>query len=284
MLTKWRDIAVFLDGSTVGEKVGRHAARLADKHAAHLIGIYGAARPGSKGSYEGFARGQEAIRQVLERRQAAEEKKVLAVGRGFAELTRETGVSAEFRVVWNDGRDADSVLRALHCDLIVSAHPKPDDLPASWSAQHLLLVTGIPVLLVPDSLENEEAIGDVVLIAWNRSREARRAVNDAMPFITTARRTVVLTVDADRNPERFGDEPGSNLLEHLRRHGVAVDVVHAASAGAPVSEVILQKAAEHGADLLVIGAYSRPRTSQFLFGGTTRSLLTETGMPMLVSR
>lgn len=281
---EWRDIAVFLDGSPMGEKVGRHAARLADKHAAHLIGIYGVARPGSKGSYEGFARGQEAIRQVLERRQAAEEKKVLAVGRGFAELTRETGVSAEFRVVWNDGRDADSVLRALHCDLIVSAHPKPSDLPASWSAQHLLLATGTPVLLVPDSLESESAIGDVVLIAWNRSREARRAVNDAMPFITAARKTVILTVDADRNPERFGDEPGSNLLEHLRRHGVAVDIVHTASTGAPVSEVIIQKAAEHGADLLVIGAYSRPRTSQFLFGGTTRSLLAEAGMPMLISR
>lgn len=284
MLVEWRDIAVFLDASPVGEKVGRHAARLARKHKAHLIGMYGVARPHGHGSHESFARGHEAIRQVLEAWRTAEENKVLAAGRGFAELTRETDVSSEFRIVRNDGRDDDAVLRALHCDLIVSAYPKPDDLPASWSAEHLLLTTGTPVLLVPHTWDSEEAIGKVVLIAWNRSREARRAINDAMPFIIAAGRTIILTVDADRDPERFGDEPGVNLLEHLRRHDVAAEIVHAASAGATVSEVILRQAAEHGADLLVIGAYSRARASELLFGGTTRSLLAATGIPMLIAR
>lgn len=284
MISEWRDVAVFLDATPVGEKIGRHATALAQKHKAHLVGIYGVARPEGQRRYEGFARGQEAIREVLESRRTVEEEKVLTAGRGFADLTRDAGISSEFRVVWNDAMNEDAVLRGLHCDLIVAAHPKPDDLPAGWSAENLLLVTGTPVLLVPHAWGIEQTIGDAVVIAWNRSREARRAVNDAMPFIAAASRTIVLTIDADRDQERFGDEPGANLLQHLRRHDAKVDVLHVASNGAPVSEVILQQAVAHNADLLVIGAYSRPRTSELLFGGVTRSLFAATNVPMLASR
>src|SRR3546814_7155041 len=78
------------------------------------------------------------------------------------------------------------MLRALHCDLIVAAHPKPADLPSGWSAERLLLATGIPVLMIPAGWGGE-TIGENVMIAWNRSREARRAVNDAIPFINSAR-------------------------------------------------------------------------------------------------
>src|SRR3546814_1874158 len=59
-------------------------------------------------------------------------------------------ICSEFRIVWRDSALDDGVLRALHCDLIVAAHPKPMDLPSSWSAERLLLVTGIPVLLIPE--------------------------------------------------------------------------------------------------------------------------------------
>src|SRR3546814_19024192 len=67
-----------------------------------------------------------------------------------------------------------------------------------------------------------ETIGENVLIAWNRSRDARRAVNDAIPFINSASNVTILTIDSGRNPERFGIEHGANILEHMYRHGSRV--------------------------------------------------------------
>ncbi len=281
MLSTWRDIAVFLDASPSGEKIGRHAAALAKQHKAHLVGIYGVSRQSPQNHSEGFARGEAAIRQVLQRRREDEERKVLAAGHRFAELTSDYDISSEFRIVWRDRTDDDSVLRALHCDLIVAAHPRPHDLPANWSAERLLLTTGTPVLLIPEGWTGE-SLGNHLLIAWNRSREARRAVNDAMPFILEAARTTILIIDSDH--EHFGDNPGSNLLEHLKRHDANAEVANIASDGTPVAEIIAREAARRGADLLVFGAYSRPRTTELLFGGTTRSLLAAASLPMFISR
>jgi nucleotide-binding universal stress UspA family protein len=283
MLSYWRDIAVFLDASEAGAKIGRHAARLAQRHKAHLVGIYGVSRDDKGHDAEGYARGAQAIKAVIDRRRAEDEQKILTAGRYLSELSREFGISSEFRVVWSDDPKDEASLRALHCDLIVSAHPRLAELPANWSAERLLLTTGIPVLLIPDGWAGE-TVGDTVVIAWNRSREARRAVGDALPFLGAAQRVTVLVINGDRNPEHFGESPGANLVEHLLRHNAKVDLASVSSQDAPIAEVILAQAGERGADLLVIGAYSHPRTSELLFGGVTRSLLSDTRMPMLISR
>lgn len=283
MQSVWRDIAVFLDASAAGEKIGQHAAMLAKASSAHLVGVYGLSRTHDRHPSEGFVKGQAGMRDVAERHRADDEKKILLAGRRFSDLSRTHDISSEFRVVWRDVSDDASVLRALHCDLIVAAHPKPQDLPADWHAERLLLNTGTPVLLVPASW-NGASIGDSVMIAWNRSKEARRAVNDALPFIATAKRTQILTVDADQHSERFGDNPGENLRDHLARHGAATNVLRVASDGAPIADIILEQALKHDATLLVIGAYSHPRNTELLFGGVTRSLLANTSMPMLISR
>ncbi|WP_324749799.1 universal stress protein [Sphingomonas sp. LY54] len=282
MLPVWRDIAVFLDATTVGEHVGRHAAALARRHGAHLVGVYGLAQDSARPS-DTFARGTEAIREVIARQRLADEQKVMAAARHFAELTREYEIGAEFRIVWRDDMHDEAILRALHCDLIVAAHPKPEDLPAGWSAERLLLTTGIPVLLIPRAWDGE-TIGENVVIAWNRSREARRAVNDAVPFFKAASRVTIMTVDDIRSADETEAQPGANLLEHLSRHGARAEIVNIHSEGASVADVILEQVAEHDADLLVIGAYSHPRTAQILFGGVTRSLLSSARLPLLISR
>src|SRR3546814_6696190 len=99
---------------------------------------------------ETFARGTAAIRDVLTRQRLADEQKIIAAARHFGELAREYGIGSEFRIVWRDDLRDESMLRALHCDLIVAAHPKPADLPSGWSAERLLLATGITVLMIPE--------------------------------------------------------------------------------------------------------------------------------------
>lgn len=282
MLPIWRDIAVFLDATPEGEHIGRRAAAIAQRHNAHLVGVYGVSHENAHPT-ETYARGTAAIRDVLTRQRLADEQKIIAAARHFGELAREYGIGSEFRIVWRDDLRDESMLRALHCDLIVAAHPKPADLPSGWSAERLLLATGIPVLMIPAGWGGE-TIGENVLIAWNRSREARRAVNDAIPFINSASNVTILTIDSGRNPERFGTEPGANLLEHLSGHGARVEIANITSEGAPVADVILDQAAERDANLLVIGAYSHPRTTEILFGGVTRSLLSSARVPLLISR
>lgn len=282
MLSTWKDIAVFLDATSDGERIGRHAAALARRHKAHLIGMYGVSRDAPPYS-EGFARGGQALREIMARRREADEQKALTAARRFADLCREYDVSSEFRVVWREDVGDAAALRTLHCDLIVAGHPKPKDLPDGWSAERLLLNSGIPVLLVPFSW-NGSLIGDTVLIAWNASREARRVVADAMPFLTSAARVSVMIVDGDRNSERFGEDPRADLLRHLTKHNIDAEMEHVQSQGAAIGEVISSQAIEKKADLLVIGAYSHPRMTEIVFGGVTRYLLANVSTPTLISR
>ena len=120
------------------------------------------------------------------------------------------------------------------------------------------------------------------MVAWNASREARRAISDALPLLVEAKSVTILLVDAGKNP-RHGEEPGADIAHYLSRHGAKVSVKQTASRGEPIARVILDHAKEQAADLIVIGAYSHARTAQMVFGGVTRSLLQDAGIPLLIA-
>jgi nucleotide-binding universal stress UspA family protein len=120
------------------------------------------------------------------------------------------------------------------------------------------------------------------VVAWNASREARRAIADALPLLVTAKSVTVLLVDPKKNA-RHGEEPGADIAHYLSRHGARVAVEQVVSNGAPVAGVILDRARQHAADLIVIGAYSHARVAQMVLGGVTRSLLREATLPLLIA-
>lgn len=280
MLPQWKDIAVFLDASARGDRIGQVAARLARQYKAHLIGIH--ALPRDPHPAAGYARGP-AIKELLDNQRLASEEKAATAGRRFARLTQDHAISSEFRVVWHSGATNQVGLRSLHSDLIVAAHPRLEGLPPAWSGEELLLATATPVLLIPDRWTGKVP-GERVVIGWNRSREARRAVNDAMPFLCAAAQVTILIVDRAGYDDTAEDKPGANLFEHLTRHGVRADIADIPSNGSPVAQVVTDEAARRDADLLVLGAYSRPRMRELLFGGTTRTMLADPQIPILISR
>src|SRR3546814_14505721 len=96
-----------------------------------------------------------------------------------------------------------------------------------------------------------------------------------IPFINSASYVTILTIDSGRNPERFGAEPGANLLEHLSRYGARVEIANITSEGVSVADVILDQAAERDANLLVIGASSHPSTTEIPFGEIGRATCRE---------
>ena len=280
-MNELKHIAVFMDGSDLGKRLGQRAASLARDHGAHLVGVFGVSRADSMSVSTTFVRGSAAIQGVIAHQRKIEDELALSAGRQFSDLVLEYGVSSEFRVIWNDS-DSDRALDNLHCDLIVTAQPKPEHLPASWSAEHLLLRNGGPILLVPDEWPGDTPGGKIV-IAWNGSAKARRAVNDALPLLVKAREVTILIVDSDKYEERLGDSPGSEVQDHLARHGVTAGVREASSEGLRLADVIAAQADLLEADIVVIGAYSHSRSSEAIFGGVTRTLLTKAPRPLFIA-
>lgn len=282
MLANWKSIAVFLDDTPQSEKICDYAADLALRCGAHLIGIHGI--QGFPGSFpeDSFVHGKQAINALIDRQRATEEKRAFAVARRFVAVARKQDISTEFRVIWAGSAD-DAVLNALHCDLVVLGHPLPRGLPEAWTADRLLIATGVPLLAIPDGW-NSGTIGTNVIVAWNGSREARRAITDAMPLLSAAQSVTVLVVNSAKIPQKYGAEPGSDISLYLARHGVQVELQQAGAGGASIAKTILSKATEQNADLIVIGAYSHKRTSEIFFGGVTREILTSISMPVLLSR
>ena len=275
--------AVFLDDTPKGEKIGERAAELAYRCGAHLIGIHGMSCNPAEHPSDSFACGKKAIDEVFARLRAAEEQKSLAVDRLFTALSLKQGVSAEFRMTRSYRADDDTVLNSLHCDLVVIGHPDPPGLPKGWSPERLLMASGVPVLIIPTEWKSE-TVGNNILVGWNASREARRAMADAMPFLSAAQLVTVLVVDLAERADEHGEEPGADIALYLARHGAQVNVEQATSDGSPIGEVILSRALNRGVDLIVIGAYSHPRWAEIIFGGVTRTLLTQMPVPVLVSR
>lgn len=217
----FKDIVVFVDSASSSIHRLRIAADLAQRYAAHLIGVY--VVPAIRHVHDGFARGEAAIRAVGESRRQEEERSVLEVGRQFAELARNDHIQAEFRLILNSERDQNVFLNSLYADLVVVGQTEPHGLPQHWLPDRLLLAGGVPVLVIPNGW-NSDTIGDRILIAWNASKEARRATMDALPLLSTARSVKILIVDAAGNPDRHGEEPGANIARHLARHGAKVEV------------------------------------------------------------
>ena len=278
-----KNIEVFVDATPEGEQRIDYAATLAHQCGAHLAGIHvvSAVRPEYRSDY--YVIGEKAIRALLVERKAADEAVTSNVRRRFEAISANRDLSAEFRVIRRGGPDEDLTLSSLHSDLVVIGQRELQELKGYASPEKLLLSSGAPILVIPSGWKSG-SIGNQILVGWNASREARRAVADALPFLVAASSVTLLVVDSQQRAGRHGEEPGADIALYLARHGVRVEVEQVLSKGSPVADIILSYAAEHGVDLIVIGAYSHARPVEMMFGGVTRSLLKEAPVPVLMSR
>lgn len=278
-------VTVFLDASPSGRKRAAHAVVLAQRWGAYLVGVHVVFAGVTSHPSTAYVRGDSAIDQVIiderERDAVAEAASVL-LGKHFRALCAGAHVAGQFCAIGRGNAAEDAILRSLHSDLVVVGHPEPHGLPEDMSPERILLASGVPLVIVPNAWDGE-TIGDRILIGWNASRQARRAVSDAMVFLVAAKSVTVLVV-GPLGHHLHREDAGADIARHLVRHGVRVGVEQVASHGSPIAQVILGYAARSASDLLVVGAYSHARLRELVLGGTTRTLLAQMPVPVLISR
>lgn len=170
---------------------------------------------------------------------------------------------------------------ARAADLIVASHPTSDrpDTSSEVDVGHLVLKAGRPVLICPPNLEHLGA--GPVLVAWKDSREARRAIADALPLLK--RSSDVLIVEASQDLDTAAAAARiDDVAAGLGRHGVTARTAVLTQDG-PASTAILERAGDLDADLIVAGGYGHTRFGEWAFGGVTSDLLKQDRYFVLLS-
>lgn len=190
--------------------------------------------------------------------------------------------------VWRDANrgSASEIVHALieaaqHVDLAIlgqDAGSEPALVPAG-TAEQIILNCGRPVLVLPYT-GHPPTIGRRPLIAWNHSREAARAVNDATALITGCDGATVISMVPHPEAERG---PAQDCLTHLACHGITAKVEIVVPEGVGVMDLLLNLTADTGADLLVMGAHGHIGFPYLHRGGGTRHMLAHMTVPMLLS-
>ncbi|MBU6489074.1 MAG: universal stress protein [Burkholderiales bacterium] len=276
----YKSILVHLDTSKAVHSRLDLALSLANQFEAHLTGFFTVFTP-EPGSFYVMAGNAEFY--VEQRQRRAEQQGALE--RLFrAELLRakvpgDWQSSAEYanEVVAQAARIADLAIVGQY------NRDDPDSFVAEQFIESTVLSAGRPVLVVPYAGQFD-AIGSHVMVAWDGSREATRALHDALPFLTRAKRVTVLSVDALRHDPAASRIPGTDIAAIVSRYGVNVVTEEVEGAkGEPIGEMLLSRAADLGVDLIVMGCYGHSRWRELVLGGATRSILKSMTVPVLMS-
>lgn len=281
MLTP-KDIVVYLEPGPDEhlERLLAHAAKLASGWQAHLVVAF-VPEDVLLSPYAGFVRGG-AIASIGEEGRLRTEKSVALLRSVLEHIEGQYEISTELRVCEGE-RDTALMLHARHAGLAVLEHDRRPARHVSTLSvsEEIVLASGRPALLFPAGWRADwEA--KRILIGWNVSREAARAISDAMPFLLQATHVHVAVVPEASFEPLLGEDPGMDISRHLARYGVSVtlDLLEGEHAGTALRE----HARAIGADLMVMGAYGQPKVREFIFGSATLSFLANLELPVLLSR
>jgi nucleotide-binding universal stress UspA family protein len=253
------------------------AVYLASEHGAHLTGLHVMEWPQLPGYVAVELPGtflEDQRRQLQELARQAEER--------FHERARRRGIKGEWRIEQGEVVAA-MKLHARYADLaIVGQGIDLGDAPHDFTLLPEELALGVvrPLLVVP-RYGTFPTVGERVLVAWNGSREATRAVHDALPLLQRAKHVTVLSIDPQPNAEVR--VPGADIALYLARHGVKAETTSTVGRDISVGDLLLSSAADLSVDLIVMGAYGHSRIREVILGGATRHILQQMTAPVLLS-
>jgi nucleotide-binding universal stress UspA family protein len=197
-----------------------------------------------------------------------------------------SGVSFEIQSLWLDSVWAEDDLgeRARYADLLLVVPSLQTDKQLHSHVLHAGLFEAMCPMLLWATGNKPSLKPDTVVLAWDSSLEASRAMRQAMPLLEGASMVHVAMVDPDATRGRSGEEPGADVALYLARHDVSVTVDRLAGGGRPVADVLAQHAIDVSADLIVMGGYGHSRLRERLFGGVTRTMTSAQLLPVFIAR
>ena len=273
-----KELLVIIDNDTGCRSRLDVAFALAAEHGARVVGLH-VMPPPLTPLYADVP-----IPESVEKLQRLElEDAARRAARAFAAAVAGSTVATEWRVA--EGHVVrEATTHARYADLTVV--PQGLDLGAPSAdlgalPEELALAVGRPVLVIP-RYGAFAPIGRRVLVAWNGSREATRAVHDALPILARAEQVTVLSIDPPMESEG-ARLPGADIALYLARHGATTRVASIQGADLTVGDLLLSYAADNDIDLIVMGAYGHARLREMVLGGATRSLLQHMTVPVLLS-
>jgi nucleotide-binding universal stress UspA family protein len=273
-----KDIIVNLSVTKNDSAVANYAASVAAALQAHLTGvafIYDPIVPISDGGY--------IPAEVIETQRADNAAAAESAIKSFTAATDRTGTSAEPLVLSASLAGApDRLARIARCfDLaIVSQSQSEMSTMEQIIGEAALFDSGRPMIMVPYIQKAPFKI-DNVMICWDGSRAAARAVADAIPIMGKGSRVEIVIITNERGKQY--DIEGPDIGQHLARHGFKVEVQRLPGGDIDVADALLSHAADTGADFMVMGGYGHSRLREFVLGGVTRSIFQSMTVPVLLS-
>ena len=272
-----KDIVVNL-GLGAQDPAGEYAVSLGEVFEAHVLGIAVSYEPVIPGTVMGGI-----PPEIIESQRAESNTKARTAIARFEEAAKRAGISSETRTISASiSGAADQIGRiGRRFDLVVVGQPSQQkSMPDEVVDEGVLFESGRPVIFVPFIHRGGVKL-ERVIICWNGSRVAARAVADSLPLLKKARQVeIVIISDKPGKPDEL---PGADLGAHLARHGFKVDIKRITSPDIDVASTILSYAADSDADMIVMGGYGHSRLREFVLGGATRGLLESMTVPVLMS-
>lgn len=276
----YKSILVHVDADRRSSARVDFAARFALSWGAHLTGLHVMA-PVRIPSAVRAELGDDFIRQQYQNQTAMVDR----LAAGFEDAMRRHGlVGHEWRAVQGDVPEV-AALHARYADLLIVGQRDPDEDLGSVGGEFpevVALAAGRPLLVLPYAGSFEPVFKHAV-VCWKPSREATRAVTDALPILQRCEKVSVLSVNPRVGASGHGEVPGADLALYLARHKVKAEVAAQSGVQIEAGEFILSRTADLSADLLVMGAYGHARMREIVFGGVTRTIMQHMTVPVLMS-
>jgi nucleotide-binding universal stress UspA family protein len=274
-----RDILLFLHAAAPNEAALQMAVQLGRAHGASIAGCCLCASP-PMSLADSFAVGYAGDADVLDRRRGKIDTTAHPVEMAFRAAAAVSGVAADWLVPDPSEPPEALARRALFFDLAVVPRAPTPDHPARELAEALALRSGGPCLIGPH--EPSPPPFERIVVAWNGSAQARRALDDALPLLKTATAVQLLMLGdgADQVAARRPDQ----VLRRLARHGINATPRVVAEPRRPTAAALAEACADFDAGLLVMGAYSHGRAGELVLGGATRDVLADFPVAALLSR
>lgn len=219
------------------------------------------------------------------RERQADQKRIAERCAAVTELLGTSAVSADVSSSYPEFAWADEIVgrRARYADLtLVGPSLLADDRLGGKALEGALFLSGQPVLVVPAGTAATLSPRRV-MVAWDAGMEASRALHASLGLLREADEVRLALVDPIAGEDGHGDEPGADAAAYLARHGATVSVDRLASGGRPIATTLREHATDMAADLVVMGAYGHSRLRERIFGGTTRSMLEDSAVPLLIA-